>query len=148
MTRIAFQTEIRAACVTLLETYAATADIALQAYPGRPMTLYPPTAFVDRIDEEINYTNALRQRHPAAQVIAVWGQFDSKAAVEQRDAFVDAWLNAVTDDEDAAGAVTLIELNRVTDIPVFNPDWGPEQQQQTSYYATRFFVEGLALEGD
>lgn len=148
MTRIAFHTELRSACVTLLTALRTSASIDLQVYPGRPMTLRPPTAFVDRIDEEVDYTNHLRQRRPTAQVIAVWGQFDSKAATEQRDAFVDAWLNAVTDDADAVDPKTLIELNRITDIPVYNPDWGPEQQQQLSYYATRFFVEGLALEGE
>lgn len=148
MTRIAFHTRLRAACVSLLTSYASSAGIKLHIYPGRPMTLVPPTAFVDRIDETINYTAALRQRHPVAQVIAVWGTFDSKDATDQRDAFVDAWLDAVTDNPEAAGAATQSENNNIVDIPVYNPDWGPINQQQTSYYATRFFVEGLALEGD
>lgn len=148
MTRIAFHTRLRAACVSLLTSHASAASINLQVYPARPMTLKPPTAFVDRIDETINYTAGLRQRHPVAQVVAVWGQFDSKDAADQRDAFVDAWLDVVTDDPEAADANTQVDLNNVSDIPVYNPDWGPEAQQQTSYYATRFFVEGLALEGD
>ena len=148
MARIPFQTNLRAACVSLLNTHATAASIKLQVYPGRPLTLMPPTAFVDRIDETVNYSAALRQRHPVAQVVAIWGTFDSKDAVNQRDAFVDAWLDVVTDDPHEAAANTLVELNQVQDEPVFNPDWGNEAQRQTSYYATRFFVEGLALEGD
>lgn len=148
MARIAFQTKLRAACVSLLTTHATTASINLQIYPGRPMTLYPPTAFIDRIDERLDYTAQLRQRHPVAQVIAVWGTYDSAEAVAQRDAFVDAWLDVVTDDPHEAHANTTVALNQIVDEPVFNPDWGSEAQRNTSYYATRFYVEGLALEGD
>ena len=148
MARIAFQTKLREACVSLLNTHAAAANIKLRVYPGRPMTLVPPSAFIDRIDERVDYTAQLRQRHPVAQVVAVWGTFDSKEAVNQRDAFVDAWLDVVTDDPHEAHANTTVALNQVADEPVFNPDWGSEAQRSTSYYATRFFVEGLALEGD
>ena len=148
MTRIAFQTKMRAACVAQFNALKTTAGINLQVYPGRPMSLFPPTAFVDRIDETINYTNQLRQRHPIAQVVALWGVFDSGEAAAQRDAFVDAWLDQITDNEEAAYAGTLIQLNTVTDEPAYVPDWGPETQQRTTYYGTRFFVEGLALEGD
>jgi hypothetical protein len=148
MARIAFHTRIRAALVTSLTAYGAAANINLQVYPGRPMTLAPPTVFVDRIDERIDYTAHLRQRHPTAQVVAVWGTFDSKESVNQRDAFVDAWLDAITDAPHAANAATVVELNQISDEPVFNPDWGNEAQRSTSYYATRFFVEGLALEGE
>jgi hypothetical protein len=148
MARIAFQSRLRAACITLLDAYGTAVGINLQTYPGRPSTLYPPTAFVDRIDERIDYTASLRQRHPVAQVVVVWGLFDSAEAVAQRDAFVDGFLDTATEDPDAANVATLIELNQVQDEPVFNPDWGNEAQRNTSYYATRLFVEGLALEGD
>ena len=146
MARIAFQTALRAACVSLLTSYGTSAGLKLQVYPGRPMALAPPTGFVDRIDETIDYTG-LVQRRPVAQVVAVWGVFDSKEAVTQRDAFVDAWLDAVIDDIHEAAAKTTIGITRISDEPVFNPDWGNEAQRSTSYYATRFFVEGLALEG-
>ena len=148
MARIAFQTKLRAACMTLLDGYAAAASIPLQTYRARPMSLKPPTGFVDRIDENIDYTIQLRQRHPTAQVIVVWGLFDSGEAVDNRDAFVDGFLDTATEDPDVANAATLVELNRIEDIPVFNPDWGSAAQRETSYYATRFYLEGLALEGD
>ena len=96
MTRIAFQTKLRQACVDLLTTYKATVP-DLDVYPGRPMTLYPPHGFVDKIDERINYTNGLRQRHPIAQIVVIWGVFDSKNTAEQRDALVDGFLDVVTD---------------------------------------------------
>jgi hypothetical protein len=148
MTRIAFQTRMRAACVELLNAYKTASGIRLAVYPGRPSVLSPPHAFIDRIDETINYTAALRQRHPVAQIVVVWGLFDSQSAANQRDALVDTFLDVATDLPEQANANTQLEVNNVTDIPVYNPDWGPEAQQQTSYYATRFFVEGLALEGD
>lgn len=148
MARIAFQTRMRAACVALLNAYKAAASIDLQVYPGRPLSIHPPTAFVDRIDETINYTAALRQRHPVAQLVVVWGLFDSAEAADQRDALVDAFMDTVTDAPHQANANTVLELNQILDEPVFNPDWGNEAQRNTSYYATRFFVEGLALEGD
>ena len=146
MSRIAFQTALRAACVSELAKYGNSAGINLQVYPGRPVTLYPPAAFVDRIDETVDYTG-LVQRHPVAQVVAVWGVFDSKDATEQRDAFVDGLLNQLIDDYHAVDGATLISVTSIADDASFIPDWGSEEQRNTAYYATRFNVEGLALEG-
>lgn len=148
MTRIAFQTRMRAACVALLNSYKSSAVPNLEVYPGRPQTIVPPHGFVDRIDETINYTAGLRQRHPVAQIVVIWGPFDSKNAAEQRDALVDGFLDTVTDNAAQANTATLIELNSIVDEPTFLPDWGSDTQRNTTYYATRFFVEGLALEGD
>ena len=148
MTRIAFQSKVRDACVALLTSYKNAKVPNLEVYPGRPQTIVPPHGFVDRIDETINYTAGLRQRHPVAQIVVIWGLFDSKNAAEQRDALVDGFLDTVTDNAAQANAATLIELNQISDEPVFVPDWGSDQQKNTAYYATRFFVEGLALEGD
>jgi hypothetical protein len=147
VTRIAFQTAMRAACVSLLEGYASDAMIELQVYPGRPKSIYPPTAFVDGIDEpNITYTAGLRQRTPQATVILIHGLYDSEAAAVQKDAFMDAFLDWVTDNPAGAGASTLIEIVRTEDLPDFIPTWLPEQLQQT-YYATRIVLEGLALDG-
>lgn len=146
MTRIAFQTLLRAACVSELTKYGTSAGVNLQVYPGRPVTLFPPAAFVDGIDETIDY-DGLVQRHPVARVVAVWGLYDSKDATEQRDAFVDGLLNQLIDDYHAVDGATLISVTNIADDPSFVPDWGSEQQRTTTYYATRFNVEGLALEG-
>lgn len=148
MTRLASHTSLRAACVTLLGSYGSSASLNLQTYPARPATIFPPCAFVDRIDESIDYTAGLRQSHPVAQVVVIWGDFDSKEAADQRDAFCDGFLDTVTDDPDAIAASTAVELNRISDEPTFQPDWGNDIQRNTIYYATRFFLEGLVLEGD
>ena len=118
------RTKLRAACMTLLDALRHDGGHLLQTYPGRPMSLRPPTGFVDSIDETVDYTANLRQRHPIAQVVVVWGLFDSAEAVAQRDAFVDAWLDAVTDDPHAANVATLVEANQIVDEPAFEPDWG------------------------
>lgn len=136
--------DIRAAAVTLLTDYASDATIGLQVYPGRPRTVNPPTAFVDRMTETIEYVGpTLRQRTPRAEVIVVHGLFDSKDAVTQMDAFVDGFLDWVTDRFHAAGANTLIAAVEVEDDPNFVNDWAPPEQQRT-YYATRIRLEGFA----
>lgn len=146
MARIAFQTAMRAAAVTTLGAYkAATTGLNLQIYPGRPRSVMPPCAFVDGIREEITYTG-LRSRRPIADVVILHGLYDSKDTVAQRDAFVDGFLDWITDNIHAAGANTTIGLVEVQDEPTFVPDWLPPPEQKT-YYATRLSLEGLSLSG-
>lgn len=145
MTRIAFQTLMRAGAVQLLTDYKASASLSLQIYPGRPRSINPPTAFVDAINERISYT-ALNQRQPTAEVIVIHGLFDSKEAADQRDAFVDGFVDWALDHIHEAHAATTIAVTDVDDIPSFVPDWQPPELQRT-YYATRITLEGLALSG-
>lgn len=143
-TTIPFQTAMRAAAVQMLTDYAFAANIKLQVYPGRPRTLYPPTAFVDRLLETLITTGpTMRQRSPRVIVTVVHGLFDSKDAVEQRDAFMDGFLDWVLFDYHAAGATTLIDAIATEDIPNFVPDWVPPEQQ-LSYYATEITLGGYA----
>ena len=141
--RVQYQTAMRAAAVTLLEAYAADAGTALQVYPARPRTIYPPTAFVDSISETLDYTG-LRQRHPQAECVVVHGVFDTKEAADQRDVFVDAFIDWVTDNPGASGGGNLIWVVETEDLPTFTPDWMPPEQRRT-YYATRIVLEGLSL---
>lgn len=141
---MSFQAAMRAACVTLLTDFASDEDIKLQIYPGRPRTLFPPTAFVDGLRETIDYTPGLHQRRPTADVIVVFGLFDSKDAVDQKDAFVDGFIEWCMSRYHAAGANTLIAVTDVDDLPDYVPEWIPPEQQRT-YYATRISLEGLAL---
>ena len=137
-----FQADIRAAAVTLLRDYAASAGIKLQVYPGRPRSIYPPTAFVDLIRESIDYVGiTLRHRTPAAEVIVIHGIFDSKEAADQKDAFIDGFLDWVTARYHAAGANTLVAVTATEDLPNYVPEWMPPEQQLV-YYATRVTVEG------
>lgn len=142
-TTIPFQTAMRAAAVTLLTDYAADADIKLQVYPGRPRTLYPPTAFVDRISERLVSTGpTMRQRFPRVIVTVVHGVFDTAEAVAQRDAFVDGFLDWVRTRFHAAGATTLTDSVAVDDVPAWQPDWLPFDDHR--YYASEITLEGYA----
>lgn len=140
-----FQATVRAAAVTLLTNYAADAAVKLQVYPGRPRTIAPPTAFVDGIRETVEYVGiTLRQRRPVADVIVVHGIFDSMEAADQKDAFVDGFLDWVTDRYHAAGGNTLVAVTETEDLPNYVPEWMPPERQLV-YYATRISMEGLAL---
>ena len=139
-----FQAAMRAAAVTLLTDYAADANVRLQVYPARPRSVNPPTAFVDTIRESIDYPGQRRQRKPIADVVVIHGVFDSKEAADQKDAFVDGFLDWVDARYHAAGANTLVGVTDTTDEPYYVPEWLPPEQRLV-YYATRITVEGLSL---
>ena len=150
MAREAIATLMRAAVVTMLTEYAADGfppekRVRLQIYPARPRSIFPPTAFIDGMRETVNYT-ALTQRQPVADVIVLHGLFDSKEAVDQRDAFVDGFLDWSLDRNTSAVPGSVLGIVEVEDIPAYVPDWLPPEQQKT-YYATRIAVEGLHLTG-
>lgn len=141
-TTIPFQTRMRKAAVDLLTEYAQGANIKLQVYPGRPRSLYPPTAFPDAIREETVFTGPTqRQRTVTVDLVALWGDFDSAEAVAQRDAFCDGFADYVTDNRDKADPHSVLAGVAFQDVPNFIPDWLPPEEQQ-SYYATRIAVEG------
>jgi len=149
VTRIAFQAAMRAAAVSLLEDFKAASGTKLQIYPGRPSSLFPPAAFVDRLSEQAVYPGSVtwRQRTVRAEVVVVFGLFDSAAAVAQKDEFVDEFMDFVTDDVHAAGANTTIALVAVDDEPAWSPDWRPANVTNgpnPTYYATRLTLEGFA----
>jgi hypothetical protein len=147
--RIAFQSLMRAAAVTLLEEYAADAMTQLQCHRARPMSIQPPygpCAFVDSLSERIEYTANLVQRQPTAEVIVLHGLFDSGEAADQRDAFVDGFLEWVIDRYHSAHANTTVAVTAIEDLPNYVPEWIAPEKQNT-YYATRIELEGLALSG-
>jgi len=143
---VGFRADARAAAVTLLTAYASAASVKLQVYPGRPRTLYPPSAFVDGIREVVTYTAQLHQRVPIADIVLVHGTYDSKDTTEQADAFVDGFLEYVNDNPHAAGANTTVAVTEVEDLPTFVSDWMSPADQKT-YYATRIALEGFASSG-
>lgn len=144
-TRIPFQTLMRAAAVAFLTDYANDVGVRMQIYPGRPRSIAPPTGFVDLIRERISYTG-LNQRIPQADVIVIHGIFDSMEAVNQKDAFVDGFIDWSLDRLHQANPNTLVAVVEVADVPDYVPDWMPPEQQRT-YYASRITLEGLALTG-
>jgi len=144
--RIAFRTAMRAAAVELLEGYAQQDGVTLQVYPGRPSTLHPPTAFVDRIRERVDSWGVTRrQRQPAVSVVVLHGLFDSANTVEQGDTFVDGFLAYVQERYHAAHENTLLQVTATQDEPNYVPDWLPAEQQR-HYYATVVLLEGLSLD--
>jgi hypothetical protein len=143
-TRIAVQSSARAGAVTLLTGYAAAVNLKLQVYPARPRSVFPPTAFVDLMRETLSdFAGTIRQRVPVVEVVVIHGLFDSKEAADQRDEFVDGFLDWVADNFHAFGANTLVAGVSVDDEPNYIPDWVPPEQQR-SYYATRIALEGFA----
>lgn len=144
--RTPFRTQLRAAAVDLLEDFATAESIELQVYRARPRSVRPPCAFVDRISEEISYFGPqIRQRTPRAEVIVLHGLFDSGVAVDQADAFTDAFLDYVTDNVHAAGADTTVGAVTVEDEPTYVTDWMVPENQRT-YYGTRITLEGFAAD--
>lgn len=133
----------------MMTACAAAANVSLQVYPARPMTVKPPTGFVSEMADSTTPfpgTARLYQHTPLVECIFIWGLFDSMEAANQRDAFVDAFHAWVRQNPHQAGGDTLIGPREVNDLPVFNPDWGSEAQRETTYYATRFVLEGFATD--
>jgi hypothetical protein len=137
------QAAYRAAAVTFLTDYAASAGVKMQIYPGRPRTINPPTGFVDAIRETYTaFTEHYFQRVPQVDVVVVFGLFDSKDAVEQKDAFVDGFVAWAYANPHESGANTLISVASTEDIPAFVNDWVQPSEQRT-YYATSITLEGF-----
>jgi hypothetical protein len=139
--RIPFQTEMRLAAVQLLTDFRQEFNIKLQLYPARPRTLNPPSAFVDRLRETIAF-DGLRQRVVQVDIIVVHGLFDSQDAANQRDAFVDNFIDWTSDRYHAAGGSTVLEPRQIEDDPNFVAEWMPPERQFT-YYATTIILEGF-----
>jgi hypothetical protein len=146
MTRIPFETLMRAAAVQTLTDFAQDANLTLQVYPGRPLTLNPPAAFVERIRETITGTvpwGAIRERHVFVDIRIVWGRMDSADAVAQRDFFVDNFVDWVWDRPHSADGQTIIEPREVDDDPNFVAEWMPPERQR-DLFASTVTLEGVA----
>lgn len=141
--RYAFQTAVRAAAVELLDAYKTASGDPLQIYRARPTSVNPPTAFVDRMLERIEYTTHLFQRYVRCELIVLHGTFDSGGVADQRDAFVDAFMELPIDDIHVAGSNTTLAVIGVEDVPVYVNDW-MKPELQRAYYATRIVLEGFA----
>lgn len=139
---IGLQAATREAAVTLLRSFGGYRELKLSVYPGRPKSIAPPHAFVDRLTETVEYTG-LRQRRVVAEVVVIHGLFDSADAVAQKDEFVDGFMDWAYDNFHAAGANTSLGLIAVEDEPNYIPDWQAPEVQRT-YYATRISLEGRA----
>ena len=140
-TRIPFETMMRAAAVQLLTDFRQEFDIKLQVYPARPRTILPPCAFVDKLREVIGF-DGLRQRTVQVDIVIVWGVFDSAEAADQRDAFVDNFVDWTSDRYHAAGGSTVIEPRTIEDDPTFVAEWLPPERLEV-WFASTFTLEGF-----
>lgn len=143
--RIPMQAATRAAAVQLLRDYAAEAEIKLQVYRARPASIHPPAAFVDSMSESLTslLLPATRERRPRASIVVVHGLFDSGDAADQRDAFVDGFLDWCIERFDAIDENAIAEVVSVEDMPAWVPEWVQPSSQRT-YYATELVLEGQA----
>ena len=140
------QQAMRAAAVELLADYAASAGVKLQFYPGRPRSIAPPTGFVDGIRETLDHSTILTKRQPAADIILIHGIYDSMEAADQKDAFMDGFIDWVEARFHAAGVNTMVAVSESEDLPNYVPEWMAPDKQLV-YYATRITLEGYALIG-
>lgn len=129
--------------MTTLAAHATASNVKLSTYPGRPTSIGTPHAFVDNIQEENVLSGHLMQRTVTVTVVILWGTFDSKAAVEQKDEFVDGFAEYLRDVPNyaAAGASSIFRFAGSEDDPTFTPDWLPREVQRP-YFATRMTLEG------
>lgn len=132
--------------VDALEAFKAAEGLNLQVYPGRPANLFPPTAWVDARHDSIEFNFAgasaynTMEHTATVEVIVVHGLFDSAEAVDQRDAWVDAFNNYLRANRfvGLAGGNSVLERLRVDDVPNYVPDW---IERPSTYYATLYRLE-------
>lgn len=138
----AVQSNMRTAAVEFMNDFTQDAGIKLQVYRARPATIYPPTGFVDRMgDQLVSFVASTIFQHVAfAEVVILHGEFDHGDTVDQRDRFVDGFLDWVRTRFHQAGANTLIAVRTVEDDPTYVPDWIPVERRKT-YYATTIRLE-------
>ncbi len=142
-----FQADVRATAITTLEAYASNASVALNTYRGRPRKVSLPQAFIDIERETIVYVGHLMQRTVQVDIVLLHGLFDSGEAVDQRDAFVDGYIDYIRDNIHAAGANTQIQVVSTEDDPVYVTDWiAPSERSATIYFATRITLEGYTAD--
>lgn len=123
MARIALQTAARAGAMTLITAYCASVSLRAQTYRARPKQAKPPTFYVESITEVITaFTAAERQRTARVTIRALWGRYDDGDAVDQRDTFVDGFLDYVADNFHAFGSNTDVNAVAVADDPEFDFD--------------------------
>lgn len=139
---------MRTAALALLDAYkAANPDALKQTHHARPMSLFPPSGFVDAIVESsIDYTPAGTQRTPNVVIRFVRGTFDRGDVGDANDDLVDGFIAFVVDNRHAAGANTLSVITAAEDDDGWIPEWFPPDKQQ-AYYTTTVTLSGEGLFG-
>lgn len=134
--------------MALLTAYVASAGITMQLYRAKPRQAKPPTGYIEGIEESLTeYTLTTRQRTTRARVRLLWrDDVDAGAAVDQRDAFVDGFLDWVADNYHAFGDNTLASAVSVSDDPdfAFEDSAHDGREAFATYFSTVLTLEGFA----
>jgi hypothetical protein len=129
-----------------LQAFKTDSGLRLQIYPGRPRTLVPPSIWQDRRSDTINFRGVRDVNFMGhvlrTELVALHGLFDSAEAINQRDAFVDAFASYIRANRDTglAGPNSVLLSMVLDDVPNYVPDWVPERDQLT-YFATLITLE-------
>lgn len=144
MSRLNLQTAARAGAVTLVNGFRTSANISIsQVYRSRPAQIKATAVFVDSVGEDTtSFTREESQRVVRVAIRAVWGQYDSGAAVDQRDAFVDGFYGWVMDHYHVFGDNTECVWVGTADDESWTPEWLPDDPNV--YFSTIIILEGRA----
>lgn len=116
----------REAANTLLVGYKAAHDDALrQIFSTKPMSISPPCAFVESLEEAQTRTPGMRQRVIGVNIRIVRGTFDAAGTAAANDELVDGFIDYVDDNIHAAGANTQIDFSNAVDDDGWVPEWIP-----------------------
>lgn len=133
---------MRVAAFTLLDGYKTAHGGLKQVHRARPMSIFPPCAFVDAIDEgEINYTASIVQRTPLVRIRIVRGTFNAADVADANDDLVDGFIEYVVGNRHAAGGATLALITAAEDDDGWTPAWMPDDKQ-LPYYSTVLTLSG------
>lgn len=142
---------VRAAALTLLDGYkSANPDSLRQTFQARPLSIMPPSGFVDAIDEpDIVWTNAGMQRTPQVRIRLVRGNFSTGDVAEANDELVDGFIEYVRTNFHAAGPSTIVVVTAAEDDDGWVPEWiepAPGTAAR-AYYSTIVTLSGEGLFG-
>jgi hypothetical protein len=129
-----------------LQAFKTDSGLNLQVYPGRPASLHPPSIWQDERRDTVEFSGVhdfqAMDHTMEVDIVALHGLFDSKDAVEQRNAFVDSFLSWLRSHRAAglAGPTSVLARLSLRDNANYVPDWVPPAQQ-VAYYATVITLE-------
>ena len=128
----------RAGAMTLLDGYkAANPGSLTQTHRALPMSLHPPAAYVESINEgTIDYSASHVFRTPEVVIRFVRGTFSRGDVTDANDELVDGFIDYVRDNFHAAGANTLSLVTSVEDDDGWTPEWMAADSQPIAYYTT------------
>ena len=130
--------DVRAGAMTLLDGYkTANPGSLTQTHRARPLSIHPPCAFVDAINEgSIDYSASHVFRTPEVVIRFVRGSFARADVADANDELIDGFIAYCRDNLHASGANTLSVVTSVEDDDGWIPEWFPPESNPQPYYTT------------